>query len=255
MDTVKSARRIFQFLEYFAKVQRDVSVAELANHYDFPNSSVSSLMRTMVAMGYLSYDVRRRTYLPTARLPFLVNWVGTQLFQHDRLRRVMEELSEQTGETIIVGIQSGIRVQYIHVVEATGPIRLHATSGSFRPIALTAMGQLILSGYDDAHVGRIVRRLNAEEKDEGGQVELAPLLERLAKIRQDGFALSIGGTVPGGGAIACFLPEDMNGNRMALAIGSGEYVLNHNAERFVGLMRSAIERHYPGAEAADRTQS
>jgi DNA-binding IclR family transcriptional regulator len=244
MDTVKSARRVFEFLEYFAKVERDVSVAELANHYDFPNSSVSSLMRTMVSMGYLSYDARRRTYLPTARLPFLVNWVGTKLFQHDRIRRVMEELSEATGETIMVGIQNGIRVQYIHVVDATGPIRLHAEAGDFRPIALTAMGQLMLSAYDDAHVGRIVRRINADEPDAGKHIALAPLLEKLNKIRADDYALSIGGTVPGGGAVACFLPEHMNDHRLVLAIGSGEYVLTHNIDRFVALMKDAIERHF-----------
>ena len=247
METVKSARRVFEFLEYFANVRRDVSVAELANHYDFPNSSVSSIMRTMVSMGYLAYNGRRRTYLPTARLPFLVNWVGTQLFQHERLRSVMEQLSEETGETIMAGIQNGVRVQYLHVIDATGPIRLHAVSGSFRPLAHTAMGQVILSGYDDAHVGRLIRRINAEEPDTSKRVDLPALLEKLTRIRSEGFSLSIGGTVPGGGAIACLLPELMNEHPLVLAIGSGEYVLTHNGDRFVELMRASIAQHYgPG---------
>ena len=56
MDAVKSARRVFEFLEYFARVQRAVSVAELAAHHAYPNSSVSALMRSMVTLGYLSYD-------------------------------------------------------------------------------------------------------------------------------------------------------------------------------------------------------
>ena len=248
METVKSARRVFEFLEFFAKVQRDVSVAELANHYDFPNSSVSSIMRTMVSMGYLSYNGRRRTYLPTARLPFLVNWVGTQLFQHERLRRVMEQLSEETGETIMVGIQNGVRVQYLHVIDATGPIRLHAVAGSFRPLAQTAIGQVILSGYDDAHVGRLVRRINAEEPGPEKRVDLPSLLEKLKRVRTEGYALSIGGTVPGGGAIACALPEMMNEHPLVIAIGSGEYVLTHSADRFVDLMCTSIAQHYAPGE-------
>ena len=243
METVKSARRVFEFLEYFAMVQRDVSVAELAHHYGSPNSSVSSIMRTMVSMGYLSYNNKRRTYLPTARLPFLTNWVGSKLFHYDRLRSVMEQLSEETGETIMAAIQNGTRLQYLHVIEATGPIRVQAVAYSFRPLASTAIGQLILSRYDDAHVGQLIRRINAEEKDASKQVDLPSLIEKLKRIRSEGYSLSIGGTFPGGGAIACFLPEMMNGHPLVIAIGSVEYVLTHNTDRLVGLIRASIAQH------------
>ena len=44
VESVKSARRVFEFLEYFAKVQRAASVAEIADQYGYPNSSVSAVM-------------------------------------------------------------------------------------------------------------------------------------------------------------------------------------------------------------------
>ena len=140
MEAVKSARRVFEFLEYFAQVQRAVSVAEVAAHYRYPPSSVSAVMRTMVGLGYLSYDAPARTYLPTARLPFLVGWIGTRLYDADSVRAVMRELSEATGETIVLGAQNGTRAQYIDILDATGPVRLHAVAGSFRSMPHTAVG-------------------------------------------------------------------------------------------------------------------
>ena len=163
VEQVKSAKRVFEFLEYFARVQRAVGVAEIARHYGYPNSSVSTVMRTMAQLGYLAYDGRARTYLPTARLPFLVDWIATQLYDQEGVRAVMGELSRATGETILLGVQNGNRVQYVQVVEATGPFRLLAEPGSYRGLASTAVGHILLSRLPDATVDRIVRRINADE--------------------------------------------------------------------------------------------
>lgn len=96
-DGVKSARRVFEILEYFKDEQRDLSVAEVAQHCQFPQSSTSALMRTMSEIGYLHFDRRTRTYRPTPRLPLLVNWIGTKVFRGDRVLQLMQDLSAKTG--------------------------------------------------------------------------------------------------------------------------------------------------------------
>lgn len=251
-DDVKSARRVFEFLEYFAKVRREVSVAEIARHYDYPNSSVSTVMRTMVRMGYLSYDPRARTYLPTARLPFLVDWVATRLYDKDGVGSIMQELSEATGETVLLGVQNGLRVQYVQVIDATGPVRLNAESGSFRGLANTAVGHILLSRFDDAHVGRLVRRINSEEADPARHVEAARLVRDVEAARRQGYALSIGGVVPGAGALAMLLPERYGPTPLAIAISSVEAVVLRQRDAYVALIRGAIARR--GQDAPGRSE-
>lgn len=243
MEKVKSAQRVFEFLEYFAKVQREVSVAELARHYNYPNSSVSTVMQTMVSMGYLAYQPGARTYLPTSRLLFLVEWVGTRLYDSDAVRSVMRDLSTATGETIILGMQSGTRAQYIQVIDATGPVRLHAEPGSFRGLANTAVGHILLSNYDDVHVGRLIRRINNDEADPTQHVDLPRLLADLTVVRRQGYALSIGGVVPGAGALAMLLPDSFGPIPLAIAISSVEVVMRTNLERYVELIRRTIGIH------------
>lgn len=242
MDAVKSARRVFEFLEYFASVQRAVSVAELAAHYGYPPSSVSAVMRTMVMLGYLSYDGSARTYLPTARLPFLAGWIGSRLYESESVRAIMRKLSRETGETIVLAAQNGTRAQYLDILDATGPVRLHATPGSFRALPHTAVGLALLSRLPDAQIGALLRRINSEEADPARRVELSRLRQRLDLVRRDGFALSLDGVVAGAGAIATLLPPRFGVTPLAVGIASVEPVLIQNRDRFAALMREAIEQ-------------
>lgn len=245
MDAVKSAWRVFEILEHFARVQRAVSVAELATRYGYPSSSVSALMRTMVASGYLSYDRSARTYLPTARLPFLVGWISVRLYHGDSVRAIMRELSEATSETIMLGAQNDIRAQYIEITDATGPVRLHAIAGSFRSMPHTAVGLVLLSRYPDPQLGPLLRRINNEEPDATRHVELAHMRDVIAAVRRDGYALSLGGVVPGAGGLAMLLPKRFGVTPLAIGIASVEPVLRQNRDRFVTLMLQAIERQQP----------
>ncbi|MDQ8731977.1 helix-turn-helix domain-containing protein [Bradyrhizobium sp. LHD-71] len=243
-EGVKSARRVFEFLEYYAKVQRAVSVAELANHFGYPNSSVSSVMRTMVAMGYLSYNATTRSYLPTARLPFLNNWIGTRLFDHDRIWAMMLELSDATGETILLGVQIGLRLQYTQVIDAKGPVRLHAESGSFRGLTTTAAGLMLLSRFDDRTIGQLIRRINDEGEAE--LINLPEVLQKIEAIRRDGHCVSIGGVVPGAGAIAMLLPKSVGETPLAIGVSSVESVIVQNRDAYIDLMKKVIKRHVNG---------
>lgn len=249
-ETVKSARRVFEILELFAKLRRPLSAVEIAAECGYPHSSASAILGTMVGLGYLAYETGARTYLPTARLPFLVDWIGTKLFDEKRVRGLMQELSDATRETILLGAQSGLRVQYIEVLDATGPVRLHARAGDFRSLTHSAMGILLLSRLPDAQIGRLARRLNAEQEDPARHVRLPELLGRIDATRQQGYAFSVGGITAGGGAMAMFLPEAVGGMPLAIAIGAAESNLLRNRDQLAAAMRRAIARHYP----AERTK-
>ncbi|MGE0797567.1 MAG: IclR family transcriptional regulator [Lautropia sp.] len=248
---VKSARRVFEFLEHFSRERRPLSAAELAHHYGYPSSSVSAILRTMVAMGYLSYNPSARTYLPAPRLSFLVSWVGSMLYSEGRIRRIMDELSATTGETILLAMQVGLRAQYVHVIDATGPVRLFSKAGDFRPLLHSAVGLALLSGLETPALRRLVTRLNAEESNPDRRVESTTVLETMADIRRRGYAYSMHGIVTGGGAIALLLPEVVDGKPLALGIGASEANLIRNREALVGALLRAVAQHYSNAPAGD----
>jgi DNA-binding IclR family transcriptional regulator len=205
-NSVKSARRVFDVLEFFEEHQQAASVIEVANALKFPQSSTSALMRTMTAFGYLHYDTSRRTYLPTPRVAMLGQWISPALFTRGRLLNLMEDLSARTGETIMVALRNGLSAQYIHVIQAKLPMRLYVKAGTLRPLARSGSGYALLSSYPDREVRRLVRLINANETRPDRQVDIKALLRELRKVRSQGHAFSVNLVTPGAGVVAMNLP-------------------------------------------------
>jgi DNA-binding IclR family transcriptional regulator len=205
-NSVKSARRVFDVLEFFEEHQQAASVLEVANALKFPQSSTSALMRTMTAFGYLHYDTSRRTYIPTPRISMLGHWISPALFTRGRLLNLMEDLSARTGETIMVALRNGLSAQYIHVIQAKLPMRLYVKAGTLRPLARSGSGYALLSSYPDREVRRLVRLINANETRPDRQVDIKALLQELRKVRSQGHAFSVNLVTPGAGVVAMNLP-------------------------------------------------
>ncbi|OWT56178.1 IclR family transcriptional regulator [Candidimonas nitroreducens] len=243
-EGVKSAQRVFRILEFFGQEQRDLSMTEIAHHCGFPQSSTSALMRTMTELGYLHFDRGSRTYRPTLRLPLLVSWVNTKLFNGDKILQLMQDLSEATGETILLATENGRCCRYIHVIEATGPLRLHAMASQTRPYARTACGLVLLSQWNQRRLAGFIQRTNGEEPDPALRVDLAALLKRLDGIRKDGYVKSVGGLTNVGGAVAMMLPRVESEPPMVIGIAGFQTRVEAHASAWVEKMRSVVARYF-----------
>ena len=78
---VKSALRVFEVLELFRAEQRPLRLKEVVARLGHPASSMTGLLKTMLAAGYLEHDQATRAYFPTVRLAHLVGWVPGAAFE------------------------------------------------------------------------------------------------------------------------------------------------------------------------------
>src|SRR3954470_2968219 len=97
---IKTARRIFEILEQFEQVQRPLSLKEVAQRFDYPVSSASAVLKSLVELGYINYDRYSRTYLPTMRIVHLGQWVQDALFGDHGILALLDYLSQETQESI-----------------------------------------------------------------------------------------------------------------------------------------------------------
>ncbi|HYD64011.1 IclR family transcriptional regulator [Azospirillum sp.] len=243
-NVVKSAGRILQILEFFDTVKRPASLMEIARALDFPQSSTSALVQSLVSLGYLGVDAETRLYLPTPRVTLLGSWID-EAISGGRIPRLMAELGEATGETIILAIANGLWVRYIHVVPATKPMRLHIHPGMTRPIAGSGLGNLLLSTYPDQEIPALVAAVNEQHRGEFVPVELPALMEELREIRRTGVSLSVDRISQGAGVVSVFLPRPAGRPPLALGIGGLSSVISAERDSLVALMRDAILRHLP----------
>ena len=244
--TVKSAARALEVLEYFDTVRRAATVMEIARALGYPQSSTSVLLRSLVTLGYLELDASARTYQPTPRVTLLGSWIEPLLSPGGPVLRMMDELGKDTGETVILGVPAGEAVRYIHVVQATGAMRLHVGPGTVRPMAISGMGRLFMSTMPEARVRQIVHRYNTELGRAAESLRWANVRNDLASIRLNDYCPSLDRLNPGIGGISMLLPVAPHGVPMAVAIGGFSKTINDGRDAFVERMRRSIKLHLPG---------
>ncbi|GGB36270.1 transcriptional regulator [Tistrella bauzanensis] len=247
-DVVKSAARVIHVLEYFDDVRRAATVSEIAEHHDWPLSSTSVLMRSLVTLGYLDYEPATRTYMPTTRVALLGNWIQANLFKDGQLMHLMEWVSEQTGETVVVAARNGLGAQYIQVLQATNPMRMVVRLGTVRPLCWSGSGWMLLSTMDDDTVRKLAQRHNADVAPgnsaiPGRRIDIPRLIEVIADVRARGYAFSANQVTANGGLIAMLLPTAPGDKPLVIGLAGLTTVLEANLDRYVAVMRDGIARH------------
>lgn len=247
-SVVKSAGRVLQILELFDEIKREANVVEICNILNFPQSSTSALLRSLVTMGYLYYDRTARTYVPTNRVALLGSWVNDRLFREGTLLRLLDELNRKTGDAVILATRNGLHSQYIRVLQATNLARLHLTQGAMRSLAASGTGYAILSTYSDADVRKIVHRINAEAPTIEDVVKIPQLLRTLVEVREQGYAFTADLVTPGGGVIAMPLPTHDAQQPLAIGVGGITEILKQRREKLVEILRETVAE-FLGPEA------
>ena len=204
------------------------------------------LVRSLVQLGYLTFDAVNRTYYPTHRVVVLGSWMEEET--HDsRVADLMEELSRLTSETVILGAEIGRSVQYIRVIQGKLAIRYHTKTGTKRLLPAANLGIALLSRKSDDEIGRVVRSINANVGDATPKFDLERVMAYVARYRHDGYICEPNMIVKGAAVVATLLPTEP-----ALAIGVGGVIdrIVPDSEHIASIIRNARDALF-GARRLD----
>lgn len=242
--TVKSAGRVLEILEYFDDLQRPSTVMEISCALKYPQSSTSALLRSLAGLGYLHYDRHARTYIPSSRVALLGSWLNTQFIAAGSIVAMMRELNRKTGDTIVLATRTGLYVQYIHVVQATSPARLHLTLGTVRPLVASGAGYAALTVLSDSEVTHLVMRSNDELKGFAPKVDARELIRNLESVRQKGYAFTCDLVTQGGGIIATLLPRVGDQAQTVIGIGGISTVMRGREVELAAILNGELEKRF-----------
>jgi DNA-binding IclR family transcriptional regulator len=186
---IKSAHRVMQIFEFFASVRQPSSATEISQALNFPQSSASMLLRSLVTMGYLEYHNEDRTYEPTIRLSLLGGWVPQRIDIANHIIDTLNGLHEQFDETIVLAQRYRNFVRYIYSIQHPEQgISYYVRPGTLRPAITSATGLALLTLATERDVISVINRTNAEEPDPEQWIKRGDLLARLAEAREAGYA-------------------------------------------------------------------
>lgn len=241
MSEVKSAVRVMEILEAFSMLKRPMSLKEIVSRLEYPGSSAVMLLKSMVQQGYLNYDRCRRVYQPTLKVVSLGSWIEDILAQDSGdVPRIMQQLSEQTGETISLVQLNDVHIQYIRVLQSTHALRFYTEQGSMRPWTQSFVGWLLASERSEEDIDKLVRRANLViPASERVPVEL--IFEHLHALRNDKVFFLEGLPHREGASMVMRLPHYIHGQVAALGIGGGRERMLANRARYTRLMEDALD--------------
>ena len=242
---VKSATRILRIFEVFAESKRPMRISELARELNIPQSSASVLVRTLIQRGYMDFSPPGRAVLPTLRLTLLGSWLDDQFSSEGGLHDMLGEIAERCGDTVILGAEMGIQVQYIHVVPGAHPLRYDIKRGTLRYLADANAGRVLLSLKSDEEIERTTVRINAERPE--GRVDRRKLRDEIAKIRRDGYSFGENLVIPGASVIAMQLRFQRFHRPLAVGIAGATERLRKNLRPNLALLTNVMQKYSPDA--------
>lgn len=247
MTAVKSASRVLSILELFEKERRALHISDIVDSLGYPQSSVSTLIKTLVASGYISFNASERSYSPSPLLAFLGHWALGHRESVEIIQGIMCRLSDTTNMSAMLGARNGVTLQYIHFVFADSNFPMRLREGTQRPLHRSALGLMLMTNLDDIEAGRVVRRYQNEHPGEAEE-PMSEVLKRLNFARENGFYVSKNLVLQGASVVGMLVPTMQNSRRLAMGVGGLTDVIHENVDDFVQALRVA-RREYQDAMA------
>lgn len=142
---VKTAARVIDVFEAFAREQKALSLSDLAKVLGIPVSSCFGLVRTLENRGFL-YSVRPRGGIyPTKRLLQIARTISEHDPIVERVSPILGTLRDATGETSVFAKRQGARVLYLDVADSPHRIRYTAEPGEAREMHSNSIGKALLA--------------------------------------------------------------------------------------------------------------
>ena len=196
-SVVKSADRVLDLLELLADWESGMGHTEMAAALEIPKSSLSQLLKNLIARGYVDYEGNSRLYrlgqsflnLPqrATRTPNLIASVEPMLVS----------LVDVTGESCALNVLKGDEVEVVATISSSHRLVSHLRKGDLAPLYAVSGGKAILAFLPAETSREYIERATFTRITTKTIRSKAALRSELARIKAEGVAYSFEEFTPG----------------------------------------------------------
>jgi len=249
-EVVKSVARVFEVLELFAHQTEPMSGMDICRRLKYPKSSANAILKSLVALGYVSQNPDNLKYFPSLRVTYLGDWLPELLLGTIEVNELLEGLHEKTGETVTLSMQNGFHMQFIRVLAGTFPISLMVNEGFVAPIFGTAVGTAYLSTITDQAIQNLYDRASNRGMLRGQIVSFESVMTDVDAARKDGVARGYDRILPDTGAVAAPLKTQAHDQHLVIGIGGLSARIHRSEGDIIRSMKRVIRDHVKNSKRA-----
>jgi IclR family pca regulon transcriptional regulator len=218
-------------LECYSSERQELGIAELADIVGISRSTTHRYAITLVELGFLEQDSKRKYRL--ARHAADAGGVAiADLRNQVPAHAVLEELRDDTGHTVSMGVLDRARVIYVHRLlgHRLGQYTIDAGLGvgASVPVHCTALGKVLLASISDAEQRELLAGLKLERHTPQTIADRRKFAAELDRTSPRGVVVSDEELREGSRSIAVLVPRPRSAHPLAidLTVPSSAYTVN-----------------------------
>lgn len=179
-----------QILETLAYSHQPMRLTDIADNLNLVKSGAHRLLQALVESQYVVQDKQSGKYSASCKLIEM----GSAILPHLELKKqaegIMQQLMQETSESVHLSIQNQHDVVYVHKVDSPAPIPFYTHIGGRAPIYCVATGKAILAYRNDVLIEKVTQGL--QPRTGNTIVSARQLEEELQEIKGRGYSINKG---------------------------------------------------------------
>jgi IclR family pca regulon transcriptional regulator len=208
-------------LESFSGERQALGIADMADIVGISRSTTHRYAITLVALGYLEQDSKRRYRLATRAASPGSAAIGA-IRRQVPARAALEELRDDIGHTVSMAVLDGARLIYVHRLlghrAGQHAIDRDLGVGATVPVHCTALGKILLASLSDAERRELLASLELARHGPNSITDRKKLAAELDRISVRGPVVSDEEFVHGARSIAVLVPRPRSEHLLAIDV-------------------------------------
>ena len=186
-DFIGGFAKGLKVIEAFGEARPRLTITDISKETGLDRATARRCLLTLAELGYAAYDGKffeltpkilrlGHAYLSATPLPLMV-------------QPYLDQLSEQVGQSASVSVLDGAEIVYVARAAQKRVMSINLMPGSRLPAYCASMGRVLLAALPEAEARAIVEASDLKANTPFTKTEPDALLEELARVRRQGYAL------------------------------------------------------------------
>ena len=187
---ITALQRGLRLLQLFSQSERGLTAKQVTKLSGLPFSTVHRFLVNLESAGYLNCSGEGVYYLGVACFA-----VGQSALGQLDIRRLslpyLQELNQQTRETIHLTVRHGLSAVYVEKLDSPEQLRIHSRIGASVPLYCSAVGKVMLAFTPQEERERLLRQLELKRFTANTVGNLQELRTELYRVEKNGYACDL----------------------------------------------------------------
>ncbi len=214
MDSIRAIDRAIDVLNVFTNHSHALSIDDICKAARLPKATVYRILYTLERRNLIRFDADVLQYRLGFKLMEYGELVSSSIDIRNDSEKILNDLYEQTHQTVLLGIREGNTLVYIYRRENSQGLKVSLFEGLHRPLVYGAMGYVTMAFMEASQLKPILND-PIPKFTPNTVVDKNIVLSRLTQIRKELVWVEYGEAIYGVTAVAAPV---FDGNRIFMAV-------------------------------------